>query len=222
MNSPNFTSGELLMDSTKILTKNEIKTVLAELHRKRRSVNTRQNRVIFTLSCLCGLRVSEIVGITLQNVKVDSDRPHIVIPSGIAKRKKSRKIPLWWDYFTLNVLKDWKAERISKQNAGLSDYFVCSQTQSKRGKPLSRRNAQARWSNALKSLPSERRSGLSIHAGRHSYGSHALAGGRTLVEVRDSMGHTNISVTSIYLHCTYDDDDKIGNLFNLASDNVSG
>ena len=56
------------VDQTRILTRNEITTVLADLHRKRRSVNTRQNAVIFRLSCCVGLRVSEIAGLSLDNV----------------------------------------------------------------------------------------------------------------------------------------------------------
>jgi hypothetical protein len=45
---------------------------------------------------------------------------------------------------------------------------------------------------------------LTIHHGRHTFVSHALAGGRTLAEVRDAAGHTNVSVTSAYLHIAVD------------------
>jgi hypothetical protein len=37
--------------------------------------------------------------------------------------------------------------------------------------------------------------------------------GRTLTEVRVAAGHTNLAVTSIYLHVAVDDDDGIGELF---------
>jgi integrase len=36
---------------------------------------------------------------------------------------------------------------------------------------------------------------LTIHHGRHTFISHALAGRRTLAEVRDAVGHANITVT---------------------------
>ena len=45
--------------------------------------------------------------------------------------------------------------------------------------------------------------------------SHALAGGRTLAEVRDAAGHANVSVTSAYLHVAVDDD-AVGDLFGFA------
>lgn len=203
------------VDATRILTRQEIAAVLAEQRRKRRSVNTRQNAIIFRLATCCGLRVSEIVGLSLANVKVDSKRPHIHVPAAIAKRNKARKVPLWWDAATLAALSDWKAERL-KQDASGDDPFVCSQAHHTHGKRLSIRNAQARWKATIKVLGDERRETLSIHCGRHSFCSHALAGGRSLAEVRDAAGHANISTTSIYVHAIVDDDEQPGNLFDFA------
>ncbi len=53
---------------------------------------------------------------------------------------------------------------------------------------------------------------LTIHHGRHTFISHALAGGRTLAGVRDAAGHSNVTVTSGYLHVAVEDD-GIGALF---------
>src|SRR5262249_54011932 len=100
------------VDATRILTRQEIVTVIAELRRKRRSINTRQNAIIFRLSTCCGLRVSEIVGLSLANVRTESQRPHVYVPAAIAKRHKARKVPLWWDAATLAALTEWKAERV--------------------------------------------------------------------------------------------------------------
>jgi integrase/recombinase XerD len=205
-----------MIDATKILTRGEIATVVAELRRKRRSVNTRQNNVIFRLATCCGLRVSEVCGLSLANVKVDSKRPHIHVPAAIAKRGKARKVPLWWDGATLAELTAWKQERLS-QGATTADPFVCSQAKGTRGKALSVRNAQARYKAAIKVLGSERQAVVSIHCGRHSFCSHALAGGRSLAEVRDAAGHANISTTSIYLHAVSDDDETVGSLFAFVA-----
>ena len=46
----------------------------------------------------------------------------------------------------------------------------------------------------------------------HTFISHALAGGRTLAEVRDAAGHSNVTVTSGYLHVAVEDD-GVGELF---------
>ena len=39
--------------------------------------------------------------------------------------------------------------------------------------------------------------------------------GRTLAEVRAAAGHTNVAVTSVYLHAAVDDDDEVGTLFRF-------
>ena len=55
--------------------------------------------------------------------------------------------------------------------------------------------------------------GITLVIGRsHTFISHALAGGRTLAEVRDAVGHANVSITSSYLHVAVDDH-EIGALF---------
>jgi len=207
------------IDAVKILTRSEIVAVVADLKRKRRSVNTRQNLIIFRLATCCGLRVSEIVGLNTANLKVGSGRPYLEIPARIAKRKKPRRVPLWWDAGTLTDLQLWKSERAG-QGAGPNDPFVCSQAKGTRGKRLSARNAQARYKKCVKPLGPERLAVLSVHSGRHSFCSHALAGGRTLAEVRDAAGHSNISTTSIYLHVVHDDGDAVGSLFDFQPNNA--
>jgi integrase len=47
---------------------------------------------------------------------------------------------------------------------------------------------------------------LTIHHGRHTFISHALAGDRTLAEVRDAARHANVSITPAYLHVSMDDE----------------
>lgn len=223
------------IDRVKILSRCEITTVLSDLQRKgKRSANSRQNAIIFRLATFCGLRVSEIVGLTLSNVRVSTDeKAHIYVPKDIAKRKKARTVPLWWSAKTLTALRDWKRER-EEQGATSSDPFVCSQAHGTHhktkaptfGKPLIVRNAQSRFQAAIKVLGKERASQLSIHCGRHSFCSHALtdvvdengtlrAKGRSLAEVRDAAGHANIATTSIYLHTVDTTDGKVGNLFDF-------
>jgi integrase len=210
------------INTLKILQRSEIRDVVADLKRKRRSVNTRQNLIIFRLATCCGLRVSEIVGLKMANLKLSGRRPHIEVPAAIAKRKKARTVPLWWDAATLADLDQWKQER-TVYGARSGSPFVCSQAGGKNsktgepsfGKPLTDRNAQARFKTAIRCLGPERVTMLSIHCGRHSFISHALAGGRTLAEIRDAAGHANVSATSVYLHTVTNDDETVGTLFNF-------
>jgi site-specific recombinase XerD len=57
---------------------------------------------------------------------------------------------------------------------------------------------------------------LTIHNGRHTFISHALAGGRTLAEVRDASGHGNVSITSSYLHVAVGNEAAMAICFNFC------
>jgi site-specific recombinase XerD len=54
---------------------------------------------------------------------------------------------------------------------------------------------------------------LRLNHGRHTFISHALAGGRTLAEVRDAAGHSSVLVTSAYLHVAVEDTGMVERLF---------
>ena len=148
-------------------------------------------------------------------------RPYIRIPKTIAKGGRPRRVPLWWDAQTLADLTTWKEERI-QQGAGPGDLFVCAQSRPAFGHKLHRLDARQRFIRAYRALGKERQATLTIHHGRHSFVSHALAGGRTLAEVRDAAGHANISTTSIYTHVALtEDDDAPGDLFNFTASTES-
>ena len=57
---------------------------------------------------------------------------------------------------------------------------------------------------------------LTIHHGRHTFISDALAGGRTLAEVRAAAGHANVAITSVYLHVVLDEGEGVGELFRYV------
>jgi integrase len=118
-------------------------------------------------------------------------------------------VPLWWDAGTLADLIAWKEQR-SAGGAKPEEPFVVSP----RGMTsLSRYTLRKRFRTACKVLGLDRLKVLTIHHGRHTFLSHALAGGRTLAEVRDAAGRTNVSITSAYLHAVVDDEPEIGELF---------
>ena len=204
------------IDPTKILGRSEIADVLADLKRKHRSVNTRQNLIIFRLATCCGLRVTEICGLSLSDVKLAIRKPYLRIRKAYAKGKKPRRVPLWWDKGTLADLEAWHAERKS-QGAKANDFFVCAQSKRAFGNQLTRQNVRKRFISSCDVLGVERQNELTIHHGRHSFISHALAGGRSLAEARDAAGHSNISTTSVYTHVAVDDNDEIGDLFDFGS-----
>jgi integrase len=69
------------LDQTRLLTRRELATVLADLApRAARSANVHRNLVIVRLACCCGLRVSEMAAMQLDDVVVDVARPHLPTP----------------------------------------------------------------------------------------------------------------------------------------------
>lgn len=204
-----------IVDRSRILQRDEIALVLMDLRRKaRRSTNSRMNLTIFRLAACCGLRASEIAGLALADVQVDNSRPSIRVRREIGKGHKARKVPLTWDAGTLADLVEWKRFR-RQQGAADDDRFVCSQHCDSLGNPLDRRNLRKRFKSSCKVLGRERQSDLTIHDGRHSFVSHALHGGRSIVEVRAAAGHSSLATTSIYAHLV-DTDDNVGNLFDFG------
>jgi integrase/recombinase XerD len=199
-------------DSTKILTRSEMAAVLADLRRKvARSPNARLNLVLFRLAACCGLRVSEITSLRIGDVRTEHARPHLRIRRGAAKGGRPRTVPLWWDKGTLDDLAAWKANRIA-HGGNVADPFLVPGKATAESRTFSRHTLRKRFRTACKILGVDRLDGLTIHHGRHTFISHALAGKRTLAEVRDAAGHANVSITSTYLHVAVDDD-GVGSLF---------
>ena len=128
-----------------------------------------------------------------------------------SKGGKSRRVPLWWDRGTLDDLAAWRAHRAAQGAVG-DEPFVASWQPGRKEETLSRFTLRKRYRTACRKLGAERLQSLTIHHGRHTFISHALAGGRTLAEVRDAAGHSNVTVTSGYLHVAVEDD-GVGALF---------
>lgn len=204
-------------DATKILMRKELAAVLDDLRRKAaRSPNTRLNLVLFRLATCAGLRASEIASLRVSDVRVEGARPHVRIRRGASKGGRPRNVPLWWDAGTLADLTAWKRDKLANNpNAELP--FVASLREGRIGIQMSRHTLRKRYRTACKVLGLTRLETLTIHHGRHTFISHALAGGRTLAEVRDAAGHANVSITSTYLHVLVDDEETVGNLFGSSS-----
>ena len=124
-------------------------------------------------------------------------------------------VPLWWDAGTLEDLAAWKVGRL-RNGAERDDPFLALLIPGRALLPFSRHTLRTRFRTACKVLGAARLESLTIHHGRHTFISHALAGERTLAEVRDAAGHCNVSITSGYLHVAVDNETGVANLFRFA------
>jgi integrase len=107
------------------------------------------NLILVRLACCCGLRVSEIAGLRISDVRGEPSRPHIRIRRGASKGGRPRVVPLWWDAGTLADLKRWKDERI-RQGATPDGFFVGSLWNTRPGTRLSRHTLRRRFRTACK------------------------------------------------------------------------
>jgi integrase len=145
------------------------------------------------------------------DVRIELRRPHLRIRASAGKGGKPRTVPLWWDRGTFEDLAAWRADRMAR-GAESTNSFICSWQSGREELTFSRHTLRKRFITACKVLGNERLKALTIHHGRHTFISHALAGRRTLAEVRDAAGHSNISITSIYLHVAVEEE-GLGSLF---------
>ena len=197
--------------STRILTKQEISEILHELGLRRRNKwqATRRNKVIFRLAACCGLRASEIANLNIKDVHLGIARPYIHVVNG--KGNKSRHVPLWWDKGTLADLTHWIGERMSAHEASPQDPVVINT----RGEWFGTRMNRVEIRKRFRWVCSQTGRQATTHDGRHTFASHAIHGGRSLMEVRDALGHSNISTTSIYAHVCVDPDNEPDDIFDL-------
>ena len=147
----------------------------------------------------------------MSDIRVELPRPHIRIRTSASKGGQARRVPLWWDAGTLEDLAAWRAARLATGAKG-DQPFVASLQPGREAIVFSRHTLRKRFRTACRVLGAERLLALTIHHGRHTFISHSLAGGRTLAEVRDAAGHSNVSITSGYLHVAVDDQ-NVGGLF---------
>lgn len=212
------------LNPMRVLTLDEVRIVLRNLHervRPKRRVYPKLNLVVFRLSCCCGLRRGEIAGLDMRDVILGGPRPGIRIRKDITKgrravigpdgkviskdKRRARIVPLWWDNGTLLDLQRWVEFRkqFGDGNGGPcqpTSPFVCGVGRGIEGRRLTVGNLWGCWKTAILKLDPERRKMLSIHTGRHTFASLSLAGGHSLAEVRDALGHSSLTNTSIYVH----------------------
>lgn len=150
-----------------------------------------RDRAIFELFYSSGLRLSELVNITLE--KLDLNAGEVVV---IGKGNKTRVVPVGAK--AREALLAWFDQRQTlSMKPDASDYVFLSQ----RGTKLSPRTVQARfkyWATKL-GINAE----LHPHLLRHSFASHILQSSGDLRAVQEMLGHANISTTQVYTHLDF-------------------
>ena len=145
-----------------------------------------RDRALFELIYSCGLRISEAVGLKIQNLHL---KERVLVVSG--KGDKERMIPFG------EAAKDRLEAYLTEVRPALVGTRVIDEVfVNYQGKPLSRKGI---WKNFQ---VYETKSGINakVHTLRHSFATHLLAGGMDLRSVQELLGHSDLATTTIYTH----------------------
>lgn len=137
----------------------------------------------------CGLRLSELSGLNLQDV--DWQQQTITVTG---KGQKQRRIPFGGK--AREALKKWLTLRKKMANESQLAIFV-----SLRGDRLSNSSIQKRLKKMA--LTNGLNTNVYPHMLRHSFASHILESSSDLRAVQELLGHANLSTTQIYTHLDF-------------------
>jgi len=142
-----------------------------------------------------GLRVSELIGLTLSDVDLDRG---LVRTTG--KGSKTRIVPLGSHAITrlhryLDVARPELLDRATRRGLRrLPEALFISA----RGKGLTRQGFHKNLKRYARALGLDER--VSAHKLRHSFATHLLEGGADLRSVQSMLGHQDLRTTQIYTH----------------------
>ncbi len=174
------------------LTEREVQDLL-KLHRKANDPLDRRNHLIIELLYASGLRVSELCGLTIEQVLLDQKVFRVT-----GKGNKTRLVPFGKP---AREQLEFYFDNIRPQLA--SEAHVCQEVLlSKTGRPLTR----ARIWQVVQELALKAGIGKSLHPHmlRHSFASHLLSHGADLRTIQEMLGHADIATTQIYTHVDED------------------
>jgi integrase/recombinase XerC len=154
-----------------------------------------RDRAILETFYSCGLRISELVGLNLDDIDFIGG---IIKVRG--KGKKERIVPIG-DH-AISAIRGY-LDRRKKE----SDALFLNQ----RGKRITDRGIRNIVSKYLRI--SGIRQGISPHTLRHSFATHLLNRGADLRTVQELLGHANLATTQIYTHLTTE---KLKNVYDKA------
>ncbi|MEI6756723.1 MAG: recombinase XerC [Chlorobium sp.] len=157
-----------------------------------------RDRSILELLYSCGLRISELIGMTIECLDLEGGYVKL---SG--KGRKQRIVPVGQP--AVEVLKKYFEVRRNffrihvEGEAGNALRYVFV---TKKGKKLYPVFVQRLTRKYLVSVTEQKQK--NPHLLRHTFATHLLNGGADLKSVSEMLGHSNLSTTEIYTHVTFE------------------
>lgn len=160
------------------------------------------DRVIIRFAMGTGLRQGEVHHLRLEDLHVEGPEPHVLVRTGskgyAPKSRQTRTVPLFG--MGLDAAREWLTilPTFARENPEALAFPTVRGHRRPSGKPFGR---SAIWHGYLRSAGVKR---ARFHDLRHTCASSLLCGwwGRkwSIVEVRDMLGHSSVTVTERYAH----------------------
>ncbi|MBQ8863705.1 MAG: tyrosine recombinase XerD [Rikenellaceae bacterium] len=151
-----------------------------------------RNAAMLEMMYSSGLRVSELTGLCFSDIFADDGYVRVT-----GKGDKQRLVPM--SQAAIDMIREYRDTARPEAN---SDYVFLNQ----RRKPLSRVMVFYIIKQAAADAGITRE--VSPHTLRHSFATHLLAGGASISQVQDMLGHESITTTEIYTHVDVTDTEK--------------
>jgi integrase/recombinase XerC len=151
-----------------------------------------RDRAIIEVLYATGIRVSELCGLRLGDVDLDTG---VIRVLGKGRRER---VVLAGKCATDSVMRYIEETRPALVEAGMYDGEIVFL--GKRGSPLDPRQARRIVDREFKATIGGE--GLSPHTLRHTFATHLLSRGADLRSVQELLGHKNVATTQIYTHLT--------------------
>lgn len=142
-----------------------------------------KHRALFAVTYDCGLRISEVVNLKINDVDFDRHLLHV----RQSKHKKDRYVPV----SPLTVKGLIKYIEVANPVTWLFNGKI-------RGNQISREGIRHAFRGCIKKAGISKE--VCVHTLRHSYATHLLEMGLDIVSVKSQLGHVDIATTMMYLH----------------------
>lgn len=153
-----------------------------------------RDRCLLEVLYSCGLRISEVIGLEMQHVSMESGLLKIT-----GKGRKQRIVPV--GSYALAALKKYfevrgNFFRLPVKSNALTHVFV-----TRKGKKMYPVLVQRITRKYLASVTEQKE--RNPHIFRHSFATHMLNSGADLKSVSEMLGHSSLSTTELYIHVTF-------------------
>lgn len=174
-----------------VLTKDEINRLIE-------AIPTKKSKLMVSLAYACGFRVSELIGLKVNDLNFEEMIGYV--RQGKGKKDRMFNIPKRLE----NKLK----KQVQTQKESNQEYLFSG----KKGS-LTDRNLQKIVRNAAKKAGINKE--VHPHTLRHSFATHLLESGVDIRMIQEILGHADLSTTQIYTHVSTEELKKIRSPLDL-------